>query len=175
MRKFFRGKTATIAVGVLALSLLGGGLAAAAPAAVARAAGGSAARPGDHGSHGQPPLGKAEAERARAMVVPEAAAGLPPTAQTFFAVVNANGTLARGFQAVSANRLATGQYQVIFRHDLTGSAFFGTIGLAGSIGISADGQIAVVGRTGMPNGVFVQTFNSAGIPTDLGFHLSVHS
>jgi hypothetical protein len=110
-----------------------------------------------------------------AKIVPATIAGMPPTAQTFFAVVNGDGTLARGFQALSATQLGTGIYQVLFSHDITGSVYVGTIGLSGSVGSSPAGEIAVVGRFGAANGVFVQTFNSAGTPTDLGFHLSVHS
>jgi hypothetical protein len=37
---------------------------------------------------------------------------------TSFAVVNADGTLARGRSAVSAARLGTGQYEVVFRRDV---------------------------------------------------------
>jgi hypothetical protein len=119
-----------------------------------------------------PPVPGAEA---LATFVPATVAGMPPTAQTFFAVVNANGTLARGFQAVSSTRLATGQYQVLFSHNITGSAYVGTIGLSTSIGVSPSGEIAVVGRFGSANGVFVQTFDSAGRAADRGFHLEVLS
>jgi hypothetical protein len=121
----------------------------------------------------QPPL--PPGTEALAGLVPATLAGLPPTAQAFFAVVNANGTLARGFQALSATRLGVGVYQVLFSHDITGSAYIGTIGLTGSLGGSPPGQISVVGRAGAPNGVFVQTFNSAGAPADLAFHLAVLS
>ena len=121
----------------------------------------------------QPPL--PPGTEALAGLVPATLAGLPPTAQAFFAVVNANGTLARGFQALSATSLGVGVYQVLFSHDITGSAYIGTIGLSGSLGSSPPGQIAVVGRAGAPNGVFVQTFNAAGAPANLGFHLAVLS
>lgn len=123
----------------------------------------------------QPPASAADIESAGAEAVPGTAAGMPPTAQAFFAVVNANGTLARGFGVVSSTRLAVGQYQVVFSHVLTGSAFVGTIGLSGSVGSSPSGEIAVVGRNGVPNGVFVQTFTSAGVAADRGFHLAVLS
>ena len=119
-----------------------------------------------------PPVPGAEA---LAALVPATVAGMPPTAQTFFAVVNANGTLARGFQAVSSTRLGTGVYQVLFSHDITRSAYVGTIGLSASSGTSPSGEIAVVGRAGSANGVFVQTFNSSGAAADRGFHLAVLS
>lgn len=112
---------------------------------------------------------------ALAALVPATFAGMPPTAQAFFAVVNANGTLARGFQAVSSVRLGLGIYQVLFSHDITGSCYVGTIGLSSTSGSSPSGEIAVVGRVGTPNGVFVQTFDSTGRPADRGFHLAVLS
>ncbi|MFK3983834.1 hypothetical protein ACI2K4_26070 [Micromonospora sp. NPDC050397] len=123
----------------------------------------------------QPSPGAAESAEAGVELVPATTAGMPPTAQTFFAVVNSNGTLARGYGAVSSTRLAVGQYQVVFNHDLRGSAYVGTLGLAGSVGGSPSGEIAVVGRNGVNNGVFVQTFSSAGVAADRGFHLAVHS
>ncbi|ROT31708.1 hypothetical protein [Micromonospora sp. HM5-17] len=90
-------------------------------------------------------------------------------------MVNANGTLARGFGVISSSRLAVGQYQVIFIQNVTRSAYLATIGLTGSAGVSPPGEIAVVGRAGNPNGVFVQTFTSAGVPDDRSFHLHVSS
>ena len=109
------------------------------------------------------------------LIVPATPAGMPPTAQAFFAVVSSNGVLVRGFQAVSAAQLGTGMYQVLFSHDVTGSAYIGTIGLTGSSGSPTAGQIGVVGRIGAANGVFVQTFNAAGTPTNLAFHLAILS
>jgi hypothetical protein len=99
----------------------------------------------------------------------------PPTAQAFFAVVDSAGALARGFQAVSATSLGVGTYQVLFTHNITRSAYIGTIGLPGSIGTSPPGIITVVGRAGATNGVFVQTFNAGGALANLGFHLAVLS
>jgi len=52
----------------------------------------------------QPP--PSAAALALAELVPATFRGMPPTAQAFFAVVNPNGTLARGFGAVSSQRLA---------------------------------------------------------------------
>ena len=92
---------------------------------------------------------------------------------TLFAVVNADGTLARGQKAVSAARLSTGQYEVVFRKDVRKCAYVGTIGLSGSSGSSLPGEITVVGRSGNDRGVFVTTHSSAGAFADLGFHLAV--
>jgi hypothetical protein len=92
---------------------------------------------------------------------------------TMYAVVDANGTLARGRRAVSATRLATGAYEVVFRKDVRRSAYLATIGLSGSAGASLPGEITVVGRAGNDRGVFVTTHSSGGAAADLGFHLAV--
>ncbi|MEH0933696.1 hypothetical protein [Micromonospora psammae] len=100
-------------------------------------------------------------------------AGLPSSARALYAVVDANGTLARGLGATSATRLATGMYQVIFDQDVTAGGYLGTIGLAGSAGVAPNGWLAVVGRTGIPNGVFVKTYAADGSAADRPFHLAV--
>src|SRR5687768_9877828 len=93
---------------------------------------------------------------------------------TMFAVVNANGTLARGRRAVSATRLGTGAYEVVFRKDVRKGAYLATIGLSGSAGASLPGEITVVGRSGNDRGVFLTTHSSGGASAGLGFHLAVH-
>lgn len=109
------------------------------------------------------------------LIVPATPAYMPATAQAFFAVVSAAGALVRGQpHAVSATRFFTGTYQVLFDHDLTGSAYVGTIGISTPV-TSPPGIIVVAPRAGASNGVFVQTFNSAGVLTDLAFHLAVLS
>ncbi len=65
--------------------------------------------------------------------------GMPPTAQTFFAVVNADGSLARGFQAAFSQNLGTGFYEVIFNFDVTGSVYVASIGSSGTSGIEPTG------------------------------------
>ena len=93
---------------------------------------------------------------------------------TLYAVVDANGTLARGHKAVSATRLGTGTYEVVFRKDVRRCAYVATIGLSGSAGASLPGEITVVGRSGNDRGVFLTTHSSGGASADLGFHLAVH-
>ncbi|MFV2102870.1 hypothetical protein [Micromonospora sp. LOL_024] len=101
--------------------------------------------------------------------------GLPLTARTLFAVVNADGSLVRGLGAATANRLRTGMYQVVFDQDVTAASFVGTVGLTSSSGLAPAGQIAVAGRTGIRNAVFVTTFDGAGVAADRPFHLAVLS
>ncbi|WP_320065028.1 hypothetical protein [Micromonospora sp. RTGN7] len=123
----------------------------------------------------QPAPSASDIAEASAQLVPGTTVGMPPTAQLFWAVIESTGVLVRGFGAVSATRLGAGQYQVVFSHDLTRSAYVGTIGLTGAVGSSPSGEIAVVGRFGVPNGVFVQTFTSAGVAADRAFHLTISS
>jgi hypothetical protein len=94
-------------------------------------------------------------------------------ASTFFAVVNADGTLARGFRAASSQRLGLGNYEVVFNREVGNAAYVASIGLSGAIGAATPGEITVVGRAGNPKGVFVTTHSSAGAPADAGFHIAV--
>lgn len=152
------------AIGLVALPALTASASPAHPGPAARA---GTSRP----SASQPPL--VPYKHTRAFSVTGTAAGMPPTAQSFYAVVGSTGGLVRGFQATGAHQLATGTYQVDFAQNITGCAFLGTVGLTGSIGASAPGEITVVGRYGDANGVFVQTFNSAGGLANLSFHLGI--
>jgi hypothetical protein len=93
--------------------------------------------------------------------------------KTAFAVVNGDGTLARGGGAASATKLGTGQYQVLFKRDVKKGAFLATIGLSADAGASPPGEIIVNLRAGTENGVFVQTSNSTGAQEDRSFHLAV--
>lgn len=111
---------------------------------------------------------------ATAKLVPGTFAGMPPTAQTLFAVINADGSTARGFQVASSQAFGNGFYEVIFSQDVTGCAYVATVGEAGSTGVPSPGQIVVIGRAGTPNGVFVATTDSAGNPEDHGFHIAIH-
>ncbi len=93
-----------------------------------------------------------------------------------WAVVNADGSLARTSVACGTTTsapLGTGSYQVIFPRNITHCAFTASVGLASFSGSTAPGYATVVGRAGTTNGVFIQTFNSAGTLTSLGFHLIV--
>ncbi|WP_433531715.1 hypothetical protein ACQPYA_06390 [Micromonospora sp. CA-263727] len=124
---------------------------------------------------GQPVPGDEATAHADAEHTTCAGVGMPPTARVLFAVVNANGVLVRGLGAATANRLSTGMYQVVFDQDVTGASCVGTVGLPGSTGLAPAGQIAVAGRTGIQNAVFVTTFDSAGVAADRPFHLAVHA
>ncbi|MDM4722679.1 hypothetical protein QTQ03_24915 [Micromonospora sp. WMMA1363] len=124
-------------------------------------------------SAAQPAPGEDDAVRADAQVTTCATTGLPVTARVLFAVVNSSGLLVRGLGAAAANRLAPGMYQVVFDQDVTAAGYVGTVGLPGSVGVAPSGKIAVAGRTGIPNAVFVSTYAVDGTAADRPFHLAV--
>lgn len=130
---------------------------------------------GAHAAAEQPAVSSQDAEKAHLALVPGTGAGLPPTSQSFWAVVESTGVLVRGFGAVSATRLNVGQYQVVFSHDVTRSGFVASQGFTGSLYVPPDGTAVCAGRTGVPNGVYVATHNSAGVLADRSFHLAVLS
>jgi hypothetical protein len=104
---------------------------------------------------------------------PQGAGGASAGSAQLFAVVNANGTTARGKGNRSSNRSSTGTYQVRFWRNIRGCGYTATIGLGGASGTSSPGEVTVVGEAASVTGVFVQTYNSAGTLTDRGFHLYV--
>ncbi|PYJ06815.1 MAG: hypothetical protein DMF06_17350 [Verrucomicrobia bacterium] len=95
----------------------------------------------------------------------------------YWAVLETNGSLVRGHNVWRVAHLATGIYEVIFTGDVSAGAFVATIGRPG-IFTEPTGEICVALRysTTVPEigrGVWVQTFNSAGAPSDRAFHLLV--
>ncbi|MGH8886180.1 MAG: hypothetical protein ACRDYX_13570 [Egibacteraceae bacterium] len=92
--------------------------------------------------------------------------------RTLFAVVNAAGSLDRGEGARGSRRVAPGQYEVIFRRDVTDCAYVATIGVPDDAAPPA-GEISVGSQPGDRRGVQVRTRNSAGNPANRGFHLVV--
>ena len=101
----------------------------------------------------------------RSSCEPPEAVILPPRGSA------ANGTKARGVGTVI--KYGTGQYQVQYGFTVSTGVFVATIGRADTCCIPPGGEVSVAPRLSTPNAVFVQTRNSAGTPTDLGFHLVV--
>lgn len=116
----------------------------------------------------QPPADAAEAEADAAII--------GPSARTLFAVVNANGVLARGCGAVTSTKLAgvAGQYVVTFNQNVRRGAYVATLGFASPGPVPQPGEIGVAPRAPNPNAVFVQTRDSLGLAADHRFHLAVH-
>jgi len=90
-----------------------------------------------------------------------------------YAVVGADGTLARGSKVVSSTHISTGSYEVVFNHKVNKCAFTAAIGTTGAGSILAPGEITVAGRAGNTSGVFVHTMDRTGTAADSSFHLAV--
>jgi hypothetical protein len=103
---------------------------------------------------------------------PQGPPGDPATA--LWAVVNLDGTLARGSGAVSSARLdpGFGTYEVIFDRDVTGCAYVASAGQASS-GVAPDAFLSTSPRNGNANGVFLDARTSAGASVGNPFHLAV--
>ncbi len=95
------------------------------------------------------------------------------TSAPLWAVVNSDGSLARGSGVTSSQAFSGGSYEVIFSLNVTGCAYIATLGLSGSFGVASPGEIGVVGRSGNANGVFISTRDSTGSGAAAGFHLLV--
>jgi hypothetical protein len=100
---------------------------------------------------------------------PSGPAGPPATA--LWAVIATNGSAARNGHAASSEKVATGQYVVVFDRDVKACAYVATLG--GTAAESVVGQISVTRRSINANGVFVKTYDSAGVAADRSFHLAV--
>jgi len=98
----------------------------------------------------------------------------PPAGISYTAVVNIKGNLVRGSGATAAMRAeGTGSTEVDFAGDVTGCAYVATVGETGSDGAEPAAFITVVGRSGVPQGVFVETFSLKGKLKNLPFHIDV--
>lgn len=89
-----------------------------------------------------------------------------------WAVVEADGSLARGSNAKGSSKVADGSYEVNFNSKLKSCVFNATLGNS-SDGNPSHGTIVVANRAGDIRSVFVETRDVAGTLTDLSFHLNV--
>jgi hypothetical protein len=89
-----------------------------------------------------------------------------------WAVVNADGTLARSTAGVTSSSLGVdGQYSVDFGRDVSECAYVGTIDYSVT---GYEGEISVTPRSGEAKEVFVQTYLfSPAQDADMPFHLAV--
>ncbi|HTY71782.1 MAG TPA: hypothetical protein VMI11_05065 [Actinomycetes bacterium] len=92
--------------------------------------------------------------------------------RVLWAVVRANGSVARGTSGASAKAITTGAYEVDFGVDVRRCAYVGSVGDPGTAA-SAPGFVTTATRSGNPRGVFVGTWNSGGKAASLGFQLMV--
>lgn len=168
MSTSFRRKAAAIGFAVAALTLAGGGIAVAQPSAKAPQA---AVQPVSRATGTQPPVTAESARSAKAALKANGASTLATA--TYYTVVNANGTKVRGTGTVI--KYGAGQYEVQFGVNVSTGAYLATISSANSCCVPPPGEVSVAPRLGTPNAVFIQTYNSAGTPADLGFTLLTHT
>jgi hypothetical protein len=95
-----------------------------------------------------------------------------------FAVVNSDGTLDRGSGARSVSQDGAGKYRVVFDRDVSECVYPATTGIpfsASSSGGSplSEGVTHVASLAGVPEGVFVTTYDFAGNLASRSFHLMV--
>jgi len=90
-----------------------------------------------------------------------------------WAVINLNGTTARGFGVTSSQNFPgnTGNYSVTFNRNVSGCAYVASLG--DGAGNTFQGEISATRLEGEPNAVIVATDNSSGVATDEAFHLAV--
>lgn len=103
-----------------------------------------------------------------------AAAGGVGTA-VFYATVSASGKLAQGVGAVSAQNFSAGFYEVIFNTDVSKGSYVATAACADpSTWCNPPAIIVSVSpRQNNVNGVFIETYDTAGQLTNSGFNLIV--
>jgi hypothetical protein len=89
-----------------------------------------------------------------------------------WAVVNADGSLARGRNVVSSERDQEGVYIVVFKKDVTRCAYVATAGSAVAGGVLLT-SVAVAPKNGDANAVLVVSVDLQGNFSDNGFHLKV--
>jgi len=100
----------------------------------------------------------------------------------FWAVIERDGTLVRGRNVLRTAQLSTGIYEVFFTGEVSNGAFVATIGRPG-IATEPPGEITLALRCcpgfnpwtpfADNKGVWIQTFDSNGEPSDRSFHLIV--
>jgi hypothetical protein len=92
--------------------------------------------------------------------------------QTPWAVVDFDGTLARGFHVTSTSRVGAGDYRVFFDRDVSDCAYTATIGDPDFYVFA--GEISAARLFNNPNGVRVVAISNTEMLVDRPFHLAVH-
>jgi hypothetical protein len=90
-----------------------------------------------------------------------------------FAVVESDGTIARGSAGVTSTRISSGSYEVTFPKNVTGCAYMVTSALSGSAGLPPHAITGAVGRVNNPRAILVTTRDTSGTLIDRPFHVVV--
>jgi hypothetical protein len=96
-------------------------------------------------------------------------------AAVLYATVGASGNLAQGVGAVSAQNFSAGFYEVVFNANVSKGAYVATAACADPSNWCNPPAIivSVSPRQNNANGVFIETYNTAGQLTNSGFNLIV--
>jgi hypothetical protein len=86
-----------------------------------------------------------------------------------FAAINADGTKLRGKAVASTAHLSTGTYDIRFNRNISTCAWTATVGIGSFGGSTGPAIVTATGRAGTNNGLFVNTYNTAGTLTDEAF------
>jgi hypothetical protein len=89
-----------------------------------------------------------------------------------YAVVDSDGTLARGGNATAAQHLGRGSYAVSFDREVADCAVTATIGSVDTTQVGSPGEITVAAGAD-PQTVDVTTVDATGAPVNAPFHLAV--
>ena len=89
-----------------------------------------------------------------------------------WAVVNANGTVARGRGVAAASRIDVGTYDVRFANPVSRCSYVASIGHS-STAVSFPGFIVAQRRAGTSNGVYVETGDYQAVYADRSFHVQI--
>ncbi len=107
---------------------------------------------------------------------------LPATStncSTYCAVVNSDGSLARGHAFTTSSHISTGEYEVDFYakasspKDISKCVWLATPGFGTFSGDQSATFVTVAGRVDTTNGVWVHTFDQTGASVDAPFLLEV--
>jgi hypothetical protein len=124
------------------------------------------------------PKGKRGAQGPKGATGPQGPAGpagaAGKSATTLWAVVESDGTLARGSGVTKTDQpFGTGTYEVVFNQDVFNCAYLTGLGDGGDTGAEYKGNVAVTHRDGNRNAVFVRAFDATGTLADQPFHMAV--
>ena len=177
MTSILRRKAATVAFVVLALTLAGGGMAVAKPAAQSPTEAVQAG--GRPRANVQPPVTAAERVAARAALA-EGDVGVAAVGTLYAAVVEqdpATGVwkVTRASHAgTGVTQVGVGWFSVTFPVPVVAGVYTATLGTTDRRNVPPTGEIAVSPRRDLDTAVFVATRHSGGGARSLPFHLVVH-
>jgi hypothetical protein len=117
------------------------------------------------------PAGPAGAAGPAGPVGATGATGPTGTVTNLWAVVNADGSLARGSGVTSTAKVGTGSYNVVFNQDVGQCVYEATIGQPASGTATGDADVALL--LGNTKGIYLETRNNTGTLADLPSHLLV--